>query len=164
MRKIIMIPGIILIAAVLLISGSAVAQSWHYIEDYGENANCTNPEEAIGIPDGDFATMGQNGDPNKLGYCVYDLGATGAMGPNQDFTVFASSLVEEWYHVRVSEGSGGNSGTLVGYGLDTQNENFTSPSAPGTYRYIIIEGESGDPGYGDDDIYGPEIDAIGWYG
>ncbi|UCG68273.1 MAG: hypothetical protein JSV09_10670 [Thermoplasmata archaeon] len=162
MRRFIAIFGPLLIM-VILICGSAVAQSWHYALDYSET-NCTNPEEALYAPDSSYATIGEN--PSTLGSITLDLGAANEMGPSQNFTVYGYLAgITEKYTVWVIEGSseGGTVG-IVGHGQDTNDEEFYTPATLGkTWRYIMINGTSGSTGVGDT-IYGPEIDAVGWYG
>jgi len=85
------------------------------------------------------------------------------MGPNQDFTVFASSSVNETYSVSVSVATAPNTWHPVGIGNDTTDFVFQTPSNPeNEWRYILIVGTSGS--YTLDSYYGPEIDAVGWYG
>lgn len=86
------------------------------------------------------------------------------MGPNQEFTVFASSSVNETYTVSVSVATAPNTWHPVeGYGWDTENVDFYTPSTPvNDWRYILITATSGS--YTLDSYYGPEIDAVGWYG
>jgi hypothetical protein len=153
-----------LLIMVILLSGSSVAQTWHYALSQ-TNTNCTNPDYALGAPNPNDATIGQN--PSTLGSIILDLGAANEMGPDQDFTVYGDpGGITEKYKVEVIEGSSGGGGIIpVGFGQDTNaEEDFTTPSDFGkTWRYIRINGTSGSTG-GGDTIYGPEIDAVGWYG
>jgi hypothetical protein len=161
MRRYLTIFGIIL-TVVILLSGSAVAPDWHYAEEVALHYQCTYEEEALGYPDGVDATIGEN--PDKLGTIVLDLGADNEMGDSQDFTVFASSVYYEEYDVGVSEDTNPGNFTGVGSGNDTSDNYFRTPSTKGkSWRYIIIEATSGHGGPSED-YYGPEIDAVGWYG
>ena len=160
MRKLITILGTLLIAVTILISGSAVAPwvTWIYEE------NTSDTDYINGAPNGYYASLGKNGPPAVLGLVVLDLGAANAMGPNQQFTVFADSSVSENYTVAVSE-TAEDDGVEVGSGEDTQNHTFYTPSTPRkSWRYIILTGTSGVTAYaGGDYYYGPDIDAVGWY-
>jgi hypothetical protein len=164
MRKTIAILGTLLIAAVLIISGSAVA-AWYYIDHVETELYATNSGNIVGGPDSSFATCGQNGRPNKLGYIVGDLGSGNEMGPLQDFTVFANMTngINETYDVLVSEHPNLVDFVYVGSGWDSENLVFTTPGTdPSSWRYIWINGTSGYTHPTFDPIHGPEIDAVGW--
>jgi hypothetical protein len=159
MRKMIMILGTILITAMVLISGSAVA-TWVHVTYFWET-NTTNPGNIDGAPDGTVASLGKNVPPPTLGSIHLDLGPSNAMPNSQDFTVFAGSIVNETYYVYVGETSDVNASSYIGTGWDTENLTFQTPSmGDGAWRYIFLEGITGalstDPGPG------PEIDAVGW--
>jgi hypothetical protein len=166
MRKMILMLGTVLIATIL-ISGSAVAVTY-WIFDIDDSGDCTNITNIIGSDDGNDATIGVSGSPDKLGWAVLDLGEFNPMPPSKDFTVYGSSLggnVEEDYSINVSEDPDDTDGVGLGNGDDNGNEVFTTPSTQGSsWRYIIIRGLSGDDDTApiDDPVYGPEIDAIGW--
>jgi hypothetical protein len=162
MRKIILMLGTILIATIL-ISGSAVA-GWHYSTIYS-SYNCTSITNIEGAEDGYHATLGVDGspvqNPGTLGWVLLDLSSDNAMGPDQDFTVFADSSIEELYDAYVGETPNPYATSWVGQGGDTNDEIFTTPSTPNkAYRYIFIEGTTGSVDL--DPHYGPEIDAVGW--
>jgi hypothetical protein len=157
MRKAIMILGTILIATVILISGSAVA-TWHYAVAVDHYAFCTNPDEALDAPDGVYATIGVDGPPTILGTIFLDLGVYNGMGDNQQFWVFARSDVQEEYKVIIYT-EGFETWVVCGYGYDDADEDFYTPSLGETWRYIEIQGWSGG-GY--DPVNGPEIDAVGF--
>jgi hypothetical protein len=162
MRKTVAIFGTLLIAAVLLISGSAVA-TWVYAID-NTSSNCMNPDYAENDPDGYDASLGEHVPPAEpvLGWILLDLGSVNAMPANQDFTVFADSSSNETYTVWVSETSDVEYKQYVGSGWDTEDLIFTTPSGSGTsWRYILICGTSGQP-TPQDPLYGPDIDAVGW--
>ncbi len=166
MRKTIMILGTILIAAVILISGSAVAGTWHYIDHVESSVDCTNPDNAVGQDDGIHATIGINSsglDPAKLGAICLDLGSGNEMGPNQEFWVNASSRVSEEYNVWVTDDPADLANHVyVGQNEDTAKHNFITPLTPNmSWRWVYIQGETGDD-TNRDPTYGPEIDAVGW--
>ena len=157
MKKLITILGILL-TVTILISGSAVATYVYAIAQ--TNDDCTNPNNALGPPNGTYATIGR--DPDILGWILLDLGSVNAMPSSQDFVVFAETLVAEDYDVWVGENTTIEYLHWVGRGTDDRNEIFTTPSEPdaGSWRYILIIGASGvKPG---DYDYGPDIDAVGW--
>jgi hypothetical protein len=86
------------------------------------------------------------------------------MGPNQDFTVYASSSVLEYYRLYIWTGQGIDSWYPEEGWLrdDTQDYDFTTPSTSGKeWRYFKFVGISGvcDPA---DPVYGADIDAVGW--
>jgi hypothetical protein len=162
MRKTIAIIGTLLIAAVLIISGSAVA-SWLYVGDVEDYEDCTNPYEAIGAPDGDHATIGINFPPTE-GWINLSLAALSGLPQYTEFIVFASSTVRENYSLQVvsllfqkSSWSFGND--------DTQNQDFTTETLNNpqndVWMYFMIYCEGGSIN-DTDQIYGSEIDAIGW--
>jgi len=165
MRKTVAIFGTLLIAAVLIISGSAAA--WVYAISQ-TNVNCTDPDEARFAPNSDYASLGKHLPPADpvLGWILLDLGSINVMPANQDFTVFAQSSVEENYTVYVSETTDLQYKLYVGSGWDTEDLIFTTPLNPQAtwYRYIYLEGLSGvTAGAGGGDYaYGPDIDAVGW--
>ena len=73
----------------------------------------------------------------------------GYPGVSEDYEVWVSETYlrfEDW----------------VGQGTDDTTETFTKPSTGGNaWRYILICGTYGYRTYSDD-IYGPEINAVGW--
>ncbi len=154
----------ILLTITILISSSALAQpTWHYAQDYSQ-INCTDPGEALYAPDDDHASCGKN-TPQVLGTLTLDLGQNSDdwMGPNEDFTVWGQpGGVNESYDVGLIDSKGNPSaGGWSGY--DAADLTFTTPSGEARWRYIVITGTSGGTDAGDP-IYGPEIDAVGWYG
>ncbi len=158
MRKKVAIFGTILIAAILIFSGSAVA-TWVWVTWIDED-NTTNPDYINGAPDSNAATIGES-SPDILGWIICDLGSSNVMPNSQNFSVFGYSTEPEDYTVWVSE-THLRFEDYVGSGTDDTTEIFTTPSTGGdSWRYILICGTSGyitltDP------IYGPEIDAVGW--
>jgi hypothetical protein len=143
------------------------AQTWHYGQSiyygYWGTQNCHNATNALSGPNTLFATAGTNGPPPALGKCVIDLGSGNEMGPNQNFTVFATSVVNETYWVTVWVDNTSRHSTGW-YGYDVKNyEFFTPPTSGKLWRFIEIVGITGSIS-GSDPIYGPEIDAVGWYG
>ncbi|UCE36285.1 MAG: hypothetical protein JSW00_12190 [Thermoplasmata archaeon] len=166
MKRIITILGTLL-TVIVLMSGSAVAQpTWHYAVDVADSEDCTNPDWALGAPNPYDAALGTNGLDPKLGWMLLDLGSGNEMGASQDFTVYASSSVLEYYRLYIWTGEAKDplypeDGWLRD---DTQDYGFTTPSTPGMeWRYFHFVGISGicDPG---DPYYGADIDAVGWYG
>ena len=160
MRKTVAIFGTLLIATVLIISGSAVA-TWVYAISQ-TSSGCSSPGNALGAPDGNYATLGQDGPPPVLGFIALDLGSLYAMPADQDFTVFADSPIEETYTAYVGITSDPQYSLYVGGGNDTRDFIFTTPASPPSawYRYIFLNGTSGVQA--GDYYYGPEIDAVGW--
>ena len=163
MRRNVAILGILL-TVVILISGSAVAP-WHFVAWVQED-HTTNPDYIDGAPNGDDASLGEYIPPADpvLGWILLDLGSGNEMGPGQDFTVFADNPVNETYDVGVSPDTSPAHTQYVGSGWDTENLTFQTPGEPfnGEWRYIFIQGTSGDLTFMDP-IYGPEIDAVGWW-
>jgi hypothetical protein len=161
MRKAIMFLGTILIATVILISGSAVA-TWYYANYVIDYDKCRNPYYAVDAPDGYYATLGVETPYQRLGWILLDLGSGNEMGPDQNFTVFASSYEQELYKVSISEEPDYETTIYIGQGRDDMDQYFFTPLTPDkSWRYILLEGFSGsytplDP------YYGPEIDAVGW--
>jgi hypothetical protein len=87
------------------------------------------------------------------------------MGPLQDFTVFGTNGTgnNETYDVLVSEQPNLVDFVYVGSGWDSEDLTFTTPATdPASWRYIWINGTSGNKHIIFDPIYGPEIDAVGW--
>ncbi|UCE36281.1 MAG: hypothetical protein JSW00_12170 [Thermoplasmata archaeon] len=169
MRRFIAILGTLLIAAVFIISGSAVAG---YVNEYipeGSSA-VTNPDEAEGPEDYTYATVGINSPPT-LGVLLLDLGdEENWMDAEQDFTVYGweygpgTNIFEEYTVVIYNDGLTARYGPY--YGDDDEDKVFQTPSTPTNpdWRYIEINGTSGEVDFEnhDDTIYGPEIDAVGW--
>ena len=158
--------GILLIVTIL-ISGSVVAGTWHHVTWIFEE-DTTNTDNINGAPDGSDATIGVNGifpNPDKLGWVFLDLGSGNEMGLSQNFTVFANSSVREEYDVWVSETNETISPMdYCGRGNDTYPEEFWTPSTHGkVWRGIYIKGVTGVIGTIPDPIYGPDIDAVGWW-
>jgi hypothetical protein len=162
MRKAIMFLGIILIATVILLSGSAVAQTWHFAVSIYDYEYVTDRFDILGPPNGEEAHLGQN--PLTLGWIIVDLGEDNEMGRDQDFTVFASSPVLEYYRVYISSDTFEWVPEDGWFGNDSEDHDFTTPGTTGgSWRYIKLVGISGicDP---PDPVFGPDIDAVGWYG
>jgi hypothetical protein len=159
MKRFIVILGTLLIATVIIISGSAVA-TWVYVTVYSSD-NCTDIDEIEGAPDDDYASLGEYGPPAVLGWVLLDLGSANAMPNSQDFTVFAGSAANETYEVHVIETPEPENKKYVGTGYDTKDFIFQTPSTGiEPWRYIYIMGTSGD--WASDPAYGPDIDAVGW--
>jgi len=168
MRRTVAIIGILLIAAVLIISGSAVAP-WavDWVEAY--TSNVTDPDNALDDAGlyGD-ATIGQNSPP-LLGVLMLDLGSGNEMGANQLFTVYGWSglgvNIYETYNVTIyTDGLNDSYGPYNGW--DSADLDFYTPLTPqaAEWRYIEITGTYGEVQGGNqyDTIYGPEIDAVGY--
>ncbi|UCE36801.1 MAG: hypothetical protein JSW00_14985 [Thermoplasmata archaeon] len=163
MRRFIAILGTLLIAMVIIISGSAVA-TWVYVTWIDED-NTSNTDNINGAPDDNYASLGEDGPPPVLGWVLLDLGSGNEMPFSQEFTVFADSSMEENYSVWVGETTEKATMSYVGDGSDLDDEIFTTPSQPfnGSWRYIYIEATSGLTAFeGGDYVYGPDIDAVGW--
>ena len=161
MRRTVAILGILLIRGVIIISGSAVA-TWVYARSIVNYSDCYNITDILGQEDDAHATIGLN--PSFLGEVVVALDAGHGMDANTEFTVFAwgsatTNDKEEYYTVSV--GMSSSSYALVGSGDDQENHTFTTPNYGSDWRYIFIQGISGDIGEGDPN-YGPEITAVGW--
>jgi hypothetical protein len=163
MRKIVAILGTLLIATVIIISGSAVA-GWYYAFYVDSYQDCKNRFDALYEPDGSHATIGIN-EPNlTLGWIILDLGEQTGMLGGQEFTVYASSSVKETYKIRlISTHKVTYSSWWTGCD-DTKNEDFTAPETPpqGIWRYYEIHSEEGNNSDENDPIYGSEIDAVGY--
>jgi hypothetical protein len=161
MRKTITILGTMIITSIILISGSVVAP-WVYGESVYNSEYASNESNILGAPGGGDATLGENLPSQRTGAIVVELNSSDAMPPDQQFTVFAGgTLVNETYSVSVSE-DGETDVIYRGDGDDQSDYVFTTPSTPGkSWRYIHLAGTSGSR-VGLDDIYGPEIDAVGW--
>ena len=158
MRKALAVIGILL-TVIVLISGSVVAV-WHYAVSIYDYEDVINPSYILGQPDPYFASLG---DCGRLGWILLDLGSGNEMGPSQNFTVFANSPVYEENYVYVGETPNIGATMWVGQGNDMVNETFQTPSTPfKSWRYIFIQAITG-VWVPDDPIYGPEIDAVGWY-
>jgi hypothetical protein len=163
MRRFIAILGTLLIAVVIIISGSAVA-TWVYVTVYSSNS-CTDITDIEAAEDNVYASLGQDGPPPVLGWVLLDLGSVNEMPSSQDFTVFADTSVEENYSVWVGITNVIATMSYVGQGSDLDDEIFQTPSQPahGGWQYIYILGTSGIAGaVGGDYAYGPDIDAVGW--
>ena len=168
MKKVVGILGVLGIAAIIIISGSAVA-TWVYVTVYDYD-DCVNIDYIERAPDGYHATLGINVAPpppyGLLGSVILGLGSSNKMPPSTDFTVFADvywggNAERETYEVLV--GDNVNPFVSVGSADDQGDHDFTTPSTPGKeYQYIKIEATSGEPPVPSDPIYGPEIDAVGW--
>lgn len=163
MKRFIIISGTLLITMAILISGSAVALTWHYIQSVQRSLYCTNPFDARYRENGKHATIGENFPAVRLGYIILDLGEGNEMGANQLFTVFHNSVTPEAYKFWLHD-DGVHSSDVYEWWDDTADKNFSTPSTPNRlWRFIEIHGLSGDTSDDDDPIYGPEIDAVGWY-
>ncbi len=158
MKKYMTILGISLIIPIL-ISGSTVAP-WAQSIYYPWSYDYTNESDALGAPDGDHATVGVNGPPQKLGRLALNLGSGNTMGPNTDFWINASSTINETYEVGLVDSSQ-NWYTPGWTGWDTEDCKFTTPPTGGNWQYIIITGKTGVV-TDSDPIYGPEVDAAGF--
>jgi hypothetical protein len=162
MRKAIMILGTILIAAVILISGSAVAATWHYGVSIVEYYHCTSPDDVIDQPDDEYCSLGTSAQ--DLGWILINLSYGHGMGPEQQFWVFADSTYVEEYLVFVCAEPNYQTTYPVGEGSDTADEDFFTPVTHcpvDGWIYILLIGKTGDAR--PDPVYGPDIDAVGWY-
>lgn len=161
MRRIGAISGTLLIAMIIIISGSAVA-TWVYATSIHSYSNCTNRTDILGSEDDFHATIGRN--PSSYGWIIVALDAGHGMDAKTNFTVFAygsgfSNDKVEDYDVSVSMSP--TNFQYVGSDDDQEPHNFTTPNYGSDWRYIYIVGTSGDIGLGDP-YYGPEITAVGW--
>jgi hypothetical protein len=163
MRKFIAILGTVLIAAVIIISGSAVAPWVDHVEI---STNCTNPDWAVGAPDLWHATVGQN--PSTLGELLLDLDAGNEMGASQLFTVYGFDNIDninETYTLTIFNNDFSASYGPY-YGWDSADLDFYTPAFPLSpeWRFYGIIGTSGRIDFTNhvDTIYGPEINAVGW--
>jgi len=161
MRRTVEILGTLLIAAVILISGSVVA-TMVYAQHVVSYANVTNPLNIRYVDNDEYASLAVYiGEICTIGWIFIDLDLGNEMPNSQDFTVFADTDIEEIYLVSVGETSDLRYVTYVGTGSDIIDRTFTTPSSGGgAWRYILIEGYIGstDP----DPEPGPDIDAVGW--
>ncbi len=161
MRKFLIILGS-LFTIILLISSSGVAQTWHYGVTVHGSVDCANPDEILDAPDGVYCSIG-NGLLLRLGEIVVNLSNTGKMGSNQAFTIFASSTYSEDYSVTIAEDPNFVTSEYLGQDDDLSNANFTTPGkVTSGWQYIKLVGITGDTRA--DPLYGPDIDAVGWYG
>ena len=160
MRKAIMMLGTLLITAIILISGSAVA-TWVYVL-FNDELNTTDPLNIENEPDNKPASLGNVGPPVVLGWLLVNLSLDDVMPNSQDFTVFAActeNVHEESYKVYVGENT--ENLTYVGTGWDTTSEIFTTPSTGGNaWRYILLEAYISDTR--NDPAPGADLDAVGW--
>jgi hypothetical protein len=161
MRKQIVIFGTLLIAALVVISGSAVAPFVQVVTDFDY---CTDEDEILGADDDVYASIGEGHPVFELGWVLLDLGSGNAMPYSQVFTVYGGypGGSEETYNVYVSETDDIEAVEYVGQGDDTSDEDFTTPSTPinAQWRYIFIEGVIG--AFDTDPAYGPDLDAVGY--
>ncbi|UCF08928.1 MAG: hypothetical protein JSW28_04355 [Thermoplasmata archaeon] len=160
MRRIIAILGTLLAVAVL-ISGPVFAATWHYGVSVESYYNCTNPNEILGAPDDKYCSLGTSAE--DLGEIIINLSYSGAMGRKQVFWVFAQSAYQEPYNVYISTRPDFADSVDLGLGYDDADQYFETPDeATIGWRYIQLVGVDGvsDP----DPVYGPDIDAVGWFG
>jgi hypothetical protein len=163
MRKAIMMTGTILIVAVILISGSAVA-TWRYVTWIDEN-DTTNTDGINGAENNDPISLGKaSPPPPSLGWVLVDLSSNYTMPNSTNFTVFAGVshpwATNESYDVFVCEDLDGTE-TYVGTGWDGANYIFQTPPIGGNewryiYLYANVSSTAPDP------VPGAEIDAVGW--
>ena len=162
MRKAIMMTGTILIAAMVLISGSAVA-FFVDAERVYDSDGCTDPDEALGVPNTTPASLGRTGPPAAYGWIILELNSSDVMPNSQDFTVFVYNdfwSTNESYDVFVGEEMDGEE-EYVGTGWDGANYIFQTPAIGGDewrYIHLIANVSSTAP----DPVPGAEIDAVGW--
>jgi len=157
MKRVGTILGALLIAAIIIVSGSAVA---NWAQSVYSHPNCTDWDEARFAPDGDLASVGEDGAPPILGVLTLDLGAGNEWGASQDFVVYGDvpEGINETYLIKVITKDWKTESSMWP-GWDSEDLTFTTPSTPGlVWRYIRIIGTSGA-----NDIWGPEIDAVGYY-
>jgi hypothetical protein len=159
MKRILTLSGILL-TMIILINGSTVAGTTHWIVDVAWENHCTNPDNAEGPYDGKYASIGEN--PDTPGEILLDFGAGNGIPNGYEFTVYASSSVYETYDVSVNTAADNDDHTYVGRGGDTGDENFNAPATGGPWRYVYIDCVFGDE-YNLDPAFGPEIDAVSWY-
>lgn len=164
MRKVIMILGTVLIAAVLLISGSAVA-TWIYATSVYSDADCENSENALDEPDGEWATVGTNNPDPTAGDLILDFGFVG-IPDSTNVVVYGQdgAGIEEFYDVRfLKDDLTVDPRGWLGNSSDWTNNTFTTGIAGSGrfWEFIEIKGLTGSTGPSDL-IYGPEIDAVGY--
>lgn len=159
MKRNIAILGILLTTTIIIISGSEVAAGgygssivdWEYV---------TNKDWILGSDDDKAASLGTY--PTNKGWIIIDLGAGNAMPPNTQFWVnYTENAVEETYDVAVAE-TDVNVTHDVGDGDDQSDHSFYTPSTGISWRYIILHCDYGATG-GSDNLFGPEIDSVGWW-
>jgi hypothetical protein len=161
MRKPIMILGTLVITAVIIISGPAIAGTWHYGVSIVDYYNCSNPNDVLGAPDGEHCTLGTTA--LELGWIIVNLSYGHEMGSNQEFWVFADSACTEYYYVVISTDiSFETSHEYLPVSDDTDHYFFTPNEPTAGWLYIMLVGYTGVP-EGADPHYGPEVDAVGWY-
>ena len=162
MRRFVAIMGILL-TVTILISGSAVA-TWVYGRSIHSYSQCTNIDDILGPEDDDHATIGVGVPSEDTGWVIVDLDAGHGVDANTEFTVFAwgsGTPNNKSENYNVSIGMTTSALVYVGSDDDQENHTFTTPNYGSDWRYILIEGTSGETGLGDP-IYGPEITAVGW--
>jgi hypothetical protein len=160
MRKAITILGTLIITSIILISGSVVA-TFVYGESVYASDQASNVDNILGAPNPYDATLGENSPSEVNGAIVVELNSSDAMPADQQFTVYAGgTFLNESYNVSVSE-NGEDDVIYIGDGDDQSDYVFTTPSWGSSWRYIHLTGATGSR-HALDDIYGPEIDAVGW--
>jgi hypothetical protein len=161
MKRYIAISGILLLVAVIIISGSAVA-TWYYIVKVDSETNCTNASNALYSPDDNHATIGQN--PSTIGTIILDLGTGTSMEGGEEFIVYASSVQRENYTIRLLSDATRTPSSPWTQRDDTTDVYLTAPTPPGdeAWRFFEITSEEGDTSDDGDTIFGSEIDAIGF--
>jgi hypothetical protein len=157
-----MMIGTILISAVILISGSAVA-TWIYASSVYSDEDCENSEEALGAPDEECATVGTNDPDPTIGDLWLDFGFAG-ISNDVDIYVYGDAVSNppEYYTVYIYNNDLSYS-SLLGSGQSDQTTNYFDTGSPNTgfWEFIRIIGTSGSTSPSDP-IYGPEIDAVGY--
>jgi hypothetical protein len=158
MRKYVTILGTLLIATILY-SGSAVA-TWIYAGSVYSSTDCENPEDALGEPDGEWATIGTSDPIPACGNLILDFGASGIPNFETLWVIGQGTGEDEDYQIFVyQEDFGKYWGPRTR--SDQGNEDFAlSDADPGhKWQYVLFYGVNGQTGPGDP-IYGPEIDAV----
>jgi hypothetical protein len=86
-RRIMTILGILIIIITILISGSAVASTYHAVDQ--ENLYCTNADDAVGGENDTWATLGRNSGPPYLGIINLTMGEH-PIPADKVFTIFGA--------------------------------------------------------------------------
>lgn len=134
-----MILGTMLIAAVIIISGSVVA-TWVFAQRVVDYENVINPDNILYDDDDYYASLSGPFDPSWI---FIDLNSSNAMPNNQIFTVFAETSINEAYNVSVGEILNPAFAIYVGTGWDASDQTFTTPLfGSGAWRYVLIEGRT----------------------
>jgi hypothetical protein len=162
MKRNIAISGGLLIVAMIIISGSAVATSYYVIR-VDSQTSCTSASNILYTEDGSYATIGQN--PSTLGEIIIDFGVGTGMEDGDPFTIFADSIKLETYKIRLINDATPPYRSSWWTGQDDTTDVVLYAPDPGSgrvWRYVEIHSENGDTSDDGDTIYGSDIDAVGF--